>query len=391
MSQKSDNIFAAGSCISRDEMYAYLEGRFSSTEMHRIEKHLLDCEMCSDELEGLRIISKQEFETLEQSIQHKLSDKYIDDKTISIFAYKKTLLVAASILIVLGIGILIKTRTQTYADLENKIAVHEPAKTDEQSYEEAPASIEHEQKKESEPSETEPQQKISAKKDARAEIESQPATVKQEIPLPKVEDEVIMPVPKAIVTDDISAMEELEMVDADIEFEEESPLIIAKEEASAAPPAMEKSEMRSARKGSAVRNKKAKSITATYAADEAEPIASKAVQPDNLSIAIDYYNTKNYRKAIFILESEIKENTNNTEAYYYLGICQYEQKNYGIALENLRKVTEQKQSPRYWDALWYTAHSYKELNNSSAYKATLQLLSQEVNPYQNEAIDILRK
>lgn len=39
--------------LSREEFLAYYEQRLSSAEMHRIEKHLLECSFCDDALNGI--------------------------------------------------------------------------------------------------------------------------------------------------------------------------------------------------------------------------------------------------------------------------------------------------------------------------------------------------
>ena len=42
-------------CLSSQEMLDYTQGILSTQEQHRIEKHLLDCEFCSDSLEGIQV------------------------------------------------------------------------------------------------------------------------------------------------------------------------------------------------------------------------------------------------------------------------------------------------------------------------------------------------
>ncbi|HPI45433.1 MAG TPA: zf-HC2 domain-containing protein [Tenuifilaceae bacterium] len=52
--QENNNIFDESSgCIRQDALLEYLQGKLSGKERNLVEKHLLECEMCSDELEGL--------------------------------------------------------------------------------------------------------------------------------------------------------------------------------------------------------------------------------------------------------------------------------------------------------------------------------------------------
>ncbi|MBN1198814.1 MAG: tetratricopeptide repeat protein [Bacteroidales bacterium] len=50
-------IFSDSGCPSSDDLRAYLDNRLTDEEKHRIEAHLADCELCSDELEGLSLLS----------------------------------------------------------------------------------------------------------------------------------------------------------------------------------------------------------------------------------------------------------------------------------------------------------------------------------------------
>lgn len=50
-------IFSDSGCPSSDDLRSYLDNRLTDEEKHRIEAHLADCELCSDELEGLSLLS----------------------------------------------------------------------------------------------------------------------------------------------------------------------------------------------------------------------------------------------------------------------------------------------------------------------------------------------
>src|SRR6187455_1308483 len=53
MSNKRRNIFNEEKCLTAEELLAYAQGKLSGAEAHRAEKHLLDCEFCSEALEGI--------------------------------------------------------------------------------------------------------------------------------------------------------------------------------------------------------------------------------------------------------------------------------------------------------------------------------------------------
>ena len=53
MNEKLHTIFSESECPSHSRLMEYAQGKLPEGEMHLIERHLVDCEMCSDELEGL--------------------------------------------------------------------------------------------------------------------------------------------------------------------------------------------------------------------------------------------------------------------------------------------------------------------------------------------------
>ncbi len=48
------SIFETTPCLSENELLAYVQGSMSVPERQRAERHLLECELCSDAVEGLR-------------------------------------------------------------------------------------------------------------------------------------------------------------------------------------------------------------------------------------------------------------------------------------------------------------------------------------------------
>jgi len=49
------DAFRPSSCLTLDQFIAYAEGRCSAGKRHGIEKHLVDCEFCSDAMKGLAL------------------------------------------------------------------------------------------------------------------------------------------------------------------------------------------------------------------------------------------------------------------------------------------------------------------------------------------------
>jgi tetratricopeptide (TPR) repeat protein len=74
----NSDSYHTSSCLSLEQLIAYVENRLSSQERSRIEKHLKDCKLCSDAVEGVNLTSdkgKAGFivKSLEKEIHNRLS------------------------------------------------------------------------------------------------------------------------------------------------------------------------------------------------------------------------------------------------------------------------------------------------------------------------------
>ncbi len=56
----NDIFVVTGQCPAQQQLLDYVQGKLSAAEQHEIEKHVADCELCSDALEGLAAIQQKE-------------------------------------------------------------------------------------------------------------------------------------------------------------------------------------------------------------------------------------------------------------------------------------------------------------------------------------------
>ncbi|PCJ01393.1 MAG: hypothetical protein COB15_00280 [Flavobacteriales bacterium] len=54
MKELHNHIFSNTTCISKETMLRYINKQLSKTELHDVEKHMLDCELCSDAYAGMQ-------------------------------------------------------------------------------------------------------------------------------------------------------------------------------------------------------------------------------------------------------------------------------------------------------------------------------------------------
>jgi len=105
MSSEIDNIFSTTPCPSQDSLLQYVKGTLNDKVKREIEKHLADCEMCSDEIEGLSLLSKPEvIESIEIELNTRI-DTLI--KTRSNRNYGFFFKIAATVILVIGLSTII--------------------------------------------------------------------------------------------------------------------------------------------------------------------------------------------------------------------------------------------------------------------------------------------
>lgn len=96
------NIFSTSLCISSTMLERYANNELSNIEKNNIEKHLIDCNICTDELEGLLIINQK---NINSGVIDELNNK-IDKKTKKNNKYL-ILKVAASVVSIIVVSLLV--------------------------------------------------------------------------------------------------------------------------------------------------------------------------------------------------------------------------------------------------------------------------------------------
>ncbi|MGZ4117491.1 MAG: energy transducer TonB [Bacteroidia bacterium] len=96
-------IYSATECLSEQTMFDYIDNKLSAKERHIVEKHMLDCELCQDAMEGLELVKDRN----RISIINKIIDERIipstekEAKIVSI-NYKIIFSIAAGIALLIG-------------------------------------------------------------------------------------------------------------------------------------------------------------------------------------------------------------------------------------------------------------------------------------------------
>lgn len=102
---KYHDIFERTKCVSEEMLTKYIDGTLSPAERHEIEKHLIDCEMCSDAVEGSSMVSGNKISSVTAELNRKIQDR-VEKKEVKVIflqQYRTQLAIAASIILVVGL------------------------------------------------------------------------------------------------------------------------------------------------------------------------------------------------------------------------------------------------------------------------------------------------
>lgn len=98
-------IYNSTECLSEKMLFDYIDNKLSQKERHIVEKHLLDCEMCSDALEGLELVKdRNRIALIKEAIAKRVAESSKKEAIVVSFNYKLVFSVAATIaLLVVGV------------------------------------------------------------------------------------------------------------------------------------------------------------------------------------------------------------------------------------------------------------------------------------------------
>jgi len=81
---KLKQLFKQTKCLSLDQLYSYSQDKLPPEAKFEIEHHLLDCDLCSDALEGMKELpSKKQIHKRLKWIKRHLSSTIKTDNKIS--------------------------------------------------------------------------------------------------------------------------------------------------------------------------------------------------------------------------------------------------------------------------------------------------------------------
>lgn len=100
MSDELKNIMQEQTCLTRNEMQDYIAGRLAGNRLRRVELHLADCELCSEAVDGLRLLTETETNESLIKIDNRISNR-LKETPVLIILMKRAMAVAAVLVVVI--------------------------------------------------------------------------------------------------------------------------------------------------------------------------------------------------------------------------------------------------------------------------------------------------
>lgn len=365
-------------CLSSQEMLDYTQGILSTQEQHRIEKHLLDCEFCSDALEGIQMMENpnsllaiEEELNLEIDSMTSEEEEDNDEKVKVLFPWR---MAAAIVLIFISTFtlwmVIPKNNTQ---ELMSEKSVAYPA----------PSEISSEPLQENQEMQV-PNEQIKTLSKSQA-----PAFVEREV---QVEDAVTESTPESNQKGNEEIFSAVPAAEAkeenDVETSKSKNEVVKASEADLA--ASENVQSGTSTSEVAVVQKKSAAQVTTSSArqkDEGASDDSNKFSTDDLyKKGIKEYKNKKYAAAIAYLE----QCTNKPEALFYNGVSYFLIDNPHLALSKLEKYIQTNQSTYREAACWYMGLSYLKLDNKSAAKQSFEKVLPFKGEFEKQAMEMLK-
>ena len=365
--QENNNIFDESSgCIRQDALLEYLQGKLSGKERNLVEKHLLECEMCSDELEGLSNLSEPERIAEIETELNSMVDKRTAPRILWLNP-KVVYRVAAVAVLTIGVSTLLyyfvlKTTPSTMMS-ESQM----PTVSAEMSDSIAPLEV------------------TSIPKDATERSESE----KEESKL------VERPAAPTIVANNMQIAEDVFIADSEIEVfdtDEKEAAVLAEKVITADSAAIVSTnatiagQQTDALRAANYEAKKEELATVSEGARLSKKAVVGFAQPmPTIESALKIYNQKNYRVALNEFNTLYSQGSITDTVVYYRAMCNYNLKFFADAVVGFQLLSEKAESEFFYDSQWYYALSLVELGRNDEAKAIFEEILQNGSPYRKQA------
>ena len=412
MTPEIKHIFNHSSCLTAHEIEQYVSGTLNEKEIRRVELHLADCPMCSDEIDGYTLLKDKNSLPIIISELHKQADKKISEtKIIPIQSSRKKInkrifSIAASFILLLGAGFIINFYMNNVGkDLAEIPAVDQALKED-SGIRETGNKKEQDRNVSEKNIESSKNEKESVNDDNSSRTETEEFDNNNAVSGSIINDETVKGNQK--VTDENIREEEIDtenetidLINTDVSSDKKSSAI------------KNHINLNSLSKEKAVSNDK--SSVSKYR--KSETVSSESVQPaEDISFmttrggnhnnkTVDTkefekyksmresgmlsYEMKIYEEALKDFSDYLRYKPTDFEIRYKYGFSYYKLKKYSKAIAQFDKLINESINTYVDDAEWYKAKSLIKLGKNTDAKVVLNKIIVKNGKYQNQALDLL--
>ncbi|MFC2102180.1 tetratricopeptide repeat protein [Bacteroidota bacterium] len=302
MTDNLHTIFSTSGCPSEEELQHYLQGALSDEARHRIEAHLADCEMCSDELEGLSLLKDPgKLPGIVEELEERMASKQP-----RILRMNPRIFLAAAAVVILLIGTLFVYQFILPPQQKPLLTEQQPIPNTKEETE-VKTPVEEEEPSESTASITSSETEISAASNI-AELVSEPPATSEE-----------------------AAAEETPLGDSQGEGQPAAAKISANDSTTAGPVSVEE-----------VKRMKSNAMGG---------VSSQLIEVNFMALAMEQLEKKNFPESARLFQDVIGQDSGNYKAMYHLAVCYMEMDKQKKALRVLEKVVEDPDSTFYQKAI----------------------------------------
>ncbi len=422
MKNKLVDIFAESECISEDLIIDYLEDKLTPAERHFVERHLANCELCTDAVEGLSLINdKSRIKDIVKELNDQITAQTTTRKPLPFWMNTK-FRIAATVAIFLIAGAVFM-----FLNTNNK---EQDAKLFSDKYE--PYQKENIHPKEAQTPAIIPEDKVVINDDGKV-LETPQSKGEAPIIQNKMSEENSPPAPKnspakliamdaeykkdkanntevniPLAAESVNAVDEQKMV---VVSQDRNTVTAAPQmqmngnsQTMNAPPnvayAAKKGKSDKALKkeiSSPKATAKYTNINEGYRSNNASPAKPDvAAIPDNttprlIDSAMSNYDAKEFERASGWFKRILDKDAVNYNALFYAGVSFLSLNKADSAIADFDKVLDIKGGAFYQAAQWYEALAFIKLNKKSKVKKLLKAIVAEGGSYQSKADDMLKE
>ncbi len=377
MSNNTNKIFSKSECISSDILKEYILKKLSDNEKRRVEEHLIDCQMCRDELEGLENFKSIEsaektVENINSKIQFRYGGLISKPNTISVIT---GIAAAISIAIISGYIIMLMMNNFEKKQLAQELGLQKESERKKQILLQ---------------DSTFDKKTISVGAREKSGIITDKNKQKEKKPVVSIEKTIVVH-DIADAEEDVSEMEK-EVIPEEKEklADDEIKTVEKKEEIAILGVTSEMREPGQEPAGVLVdqlktktmhkQTKKADSKTVAY---QIYAITATSVKYDGIPAAYFSFEQGDYENAKNILEVEIKNENQNDSLFYYYAVSCYHLNIIDSTINYLNKI--QNQNLFVDERKWYLANSYLKKGFNDKTIPLLEELTKTKNTFTEKA------